>query len=135
MNDTLNDGDRILINEFSDIERYDVIVFEAKEDYYCIKRVYGLPGETVQILDDGTILINGEAIEDKYATEVLEDPGIAAQEITLSDNEYFVLGDNRNNSLDSRSELIGLVDEDSILGIASLRFYPFNSFGLVKNIE
>ncbi len=135
MYDSLNDNDKIVVSIQSHIDRYDVVVFEAKEDVYFIKRVYGLPGETVRIDNDSNIYINGEIIKDPYRTEESFEPGIAENEITLGDDEYFVLGDNRNESADSRVEEIGLVKKKSIEGEAWFRLLPLSKAGLVKRIE
>lgn len=136
MNDTLEDGDRMLVNKFSyrffGLDRFDIVVFdyeyEADTDY--IKRVIGLPGETVRIDKEGNIYINDELLEENYGKEVIEDPGMAVDGITLGKNEYFVLGDNRNNSSDSRDADVGPVRKDQIFGHAWLRLKP--NFGLVR---
>ena len=136
MNDTLQDMDRVLINKFTyrfkGPERFDVVVFkyayDTDTDY--IKRVIGLPGETVRIDQDGAILINGKHLEENYGKEVIEDPGIAGEEIVLDEDEYFVLGDNRNNSSDSRDPDVGAVSKSQIRGHAWLRISPH--FGLIE---
>ncbi|MCR5580135.1 MAG: signal peptidase I [Pseudobutyrivibrio sp.] len=141
MEDTLSDGDNLIVDKISyrihDPERFDVVVFPYKyeEDTYYIKRIIGLPGENVRIDSAGVIYINGEAIEDKYGTEEILNAGLASTEILLGPGEYFVLGDNRNNSTDSRFEQVGNVMGDDIVGKAWLRVYPFGEFGLVDNIE
>lgn len=136
MNDTLQDNDRLLINKFTyriqDLDRFDIVVFayeyEADTDY--IKRVIGLPGETVRIDWDGQIWINGELLDENYGTEVMASPGIAEEKITLGEDEYFVLGDNRNNSSDSRDPDVGVVSKKQIKGNAWLRIMP--NFGFIK---
>lgn len=136
MNDTLQDQDRLLMNKFTyrvrDLDRFDIVVFkyayDTDTDY--IKRVIGLPGETVRIDQEGQIFINDELLEEDYGKEVIEDPGIAEEGITLDDDEYFVLGDNRNNSSDSRSPDVGAVSKKQIKGNAWLRIRP--NFGLIK---
>ncbi len=129
MNDTLTDGDSLWINKFTYLfdepERYDIVVFPARDDddKYYIKRVIGLPGETVWIGEDGLVYINGEPLEDDtYGKELIDETrrGIAATEITVPDNCYFVLGDNRNNSRDSR--VIGCISDGDIIGKAVFRF-------------
>lgn len=129
MNDTLTDGDSLWINKFTYLfdepERYDIVVFPAKDDddKYYIKRIIGLPGETVWIGDDGLVYINGEPLEDDtYGKELIDETrrGIAATEITVPENCYFVLGDNRNNSRDSR--VIGCISDGDIIGKAVFRF-------------
>lgn len=124
MEPTLYNGQEILINRFvynlSSPKRGDVIVFlpnNNQNTHYYVKRVVGLPGETVQI-KSGRVYIDGVLYEDKF--DKIADPGIAENEIKLGTDEYFVLGDNRNNSEDSRSGNVGLVTKDTIIGKAWL---------------
>ncbi|MCD8076111.1 MAG: signal peptidase I [Lachnospiraceae bacterium] len=132
----LSDGDQLIVDmisyRFTDPKRFDIVVFpfQYQEDTYYIKRIIGLPGETVQIVD-GVIYINGEILEDSYGNEMIRNPGLASAEITLGDQEYFVLGDNRNNSTDSREPSVGNITRDQIIGKAVLRIWPFSSFGLL----
>ena len=130
MESTLYNQDNLIVEKlsyhFGDPERFDVIVFpfqHAKRTYY-IKRIIGLPGETVQIDGDGTIYINGEVLEENYGKEVINNPGLASEPIHLASNEYFVLGDNRNDSADSRDPSVGNVYRKDIIGRAWLRFWP-----------
>lgn len=138
MENTLDDGDQLIVDKltyrFHDPERFDIIVFpfRYKDNTYYIKRIIGLPGETVQIAD-GEIYINGEALEESYGREVMQDAGLAAEPITLGDDEYFVLGDNRNYSSDSRDPSVALIHRKEIIGRAWLRIWPLNSFGILKH--
>lgn len=138
MENTLDDGDQLIVDKityrFQDPERFDIIVFpfHYKENTYYIKRIIGLPGETVQIAD-GTIYIDGEVLEESYGREVMQDPGIASEPITLGEDEYFVLGDNRNQSSDSRDPSVGLIHRNEIIGRAWLRIWPLDSFGILKH--
>ena len=101
METTLSDRDNLIVDKisyrFRDPERFEIIVFpfQYEEHTYYIKRIIGLPGETVQVID-GYVYINGEMLDENYGLEVMDDPGIAAEPITLGEDEYFVLGDNRN---------------------------------------
>ena len=122
METTLSDGDNLIVDKisyrFRDPKRYDIIVFpyQYEENVYYIKRIIGLPGETVQV-KDGYVYINGEKLEsDIYGKEVMQSAGIAAEPITLGDDEYFVLGDNVNNSEDSRYGSIGNVTRKEMVG-------------------
>ena len=130
METTLYNEDNLIVQKwtyhFSDPERFEIVVFPFKhaERTYYIKRVIGLPGETVQIDSDGIIYIDGEVLEENYGKEVIANPGLAAEPIHLGSNEYFVLGDNRNDSADSRDPSVGNVYRDDIIGKAWLRFYP-----------
>ncbi len=138
MMNTLHDGDNLIVEKlsyrFSDPKRFDIIVFPptGKKEYY-IKRIIGLPGETVQIDENGNIYINGELLEENYGAETIQNPGRAVNPITLGEDEYFVMGDNRNNSKDSRSEEVGNVKRSQIIGRAWLRIWPLNKFGLLKH--
>lgn len=141
MEDTLFDGDNLLVDKisyrFGDPDRFDVIVFKYvhEKNTYYVKRVIGLPGETVQIDNSGNIYINGQLLEEHYGFEQMESPGIASNPITLGENEYFVLGDNRNNSSDSRSSQVGPIDKSIIVGRAWIRMWPLHSAGKVDSIK
>ena len=108
----LHNGENIMVDKlsyrFHDPERFDIIVFRYlyKKNTFYIKRVIGLPGETVQIAD-GVIYINGEPLEEDYGLEEITNPGRALEPITLGEDEYFVLGDNRIQSYDSRQADVG----------------------------
>ncbi len=135
MQDTLYTGDNLWVDrvsyKFSDPKRFDVVVFPVADGSYYIKRVIGLPGEKVQILPDGTILINDKALDEHYGKETIWDPGIAAQPFYLGKDEYFVLGDNRNDSHDSRASDIGNISKDDIFGKAVFRLSPIEKFGKI----
>ncbi len=132
MNPTLADQDKIIVNKFayrfSKPERFDVIVFKQsgrEHNYYNIKRIIGLPGETIYIAD-GNVYVNGDLLKEPMIIEAIINSGLAAEEITLDKNEYFVLGDNRNNSEDSRFANIGNILSDEIIGKAWIRTNNFN---------
>lgn len=138
MNVTLEDGDNLIVDKisyrFKDPERFDIIVFpyQYKEDTYYIKRIIGLPGETVQVVD-GMVYIDGELLDESYGKEVMNYAGVAIDPIELDEDEYFVLGDNRNNSSDSRDPSVGNIQKDQIIGKAFLRIWPLNKFGILKH--
>jgi len=140
MEATLFEGDNLIIDKisyrFTEPERFDIIVFpyQYTGDNY-IKRIIGLPGETVSIDGDGIIYINGEELEESYGKEVIYNPGVARDELVLGDEEYFVLGDNRNNSSDSREPSIGNIQKDSIIGKAFIRIWPLIEFGILSHQE
>ena len=142
MENTLSNGDNLIIDKisfrFRDPERFEVVVFPHVEGdgstSYYIKRIIGLPGERVRIDEDGVIYINGEVLVENYGREVIQPDriGRAADEITLGDDEYFVLGDNRNNSEDSRYSAVGNLSRDQLIGRAWVRIYPFDEMGKVR---
>ena len=138
MNPVLNDKDVLLLNKcvyrFSNPKRYDIIAFKLKEDpdaYYNIKRIVGLPGETVQIRN-GRIFINGEALTDLPFDSLIMTEGLALDKLTLGNEEYFVLGDNCNNSEDSRYVNVGNVLEKEISGKIVYRISPRNEWGKIE---
>lgn len=139
MEPTLSHGDNLIVDKityrFKDPERFDIIVFPYRyeENTFYIKRIIGLPGETVQVIG-GYVYINGQLLEsDIYGAEVMDSPGIAAEPITLGENEYFVLGDNRNHSADSREASVGVLKRDELLGRAWVRIFPFDKIGVIKH--
>lgn len=158
MESTLQDNDNLICDKisyrFKDPERFDIVVIHPYEeesngwfgDFVLwakrlvflapardrwIKRIIGLPGEEVRIDTQGNIYINGEILEESYGKEVIQDPGMAIEPIQLGDDEYWVMGDNRNHSSDSR--VIGPVPRDRIVGRAFVRIFPFNKIGFIKH--
>ncbi len=144
MESTLKDQDNILINKFayvfSEPKRFDVIVFKQSDkehSYLNIKRVIGLPGETIRIVD-GKVYIDGSVLREPVKTEAITNAGLAEEEIKLDENEFFVLGDNRNNSEDSRFANIGNIVTGDIIGKAWIRengFAFINKLNTVKEEE
>ena len=139
MSPTLNVGDQILINKMSyhihKPRREDVIVVKehgSEHSYYAVVRVIGLPGETVRI-DQGSVYIDGKKLKEKLDFPAIENAGLASEEIVLDDDEYFVLGDNRNQCEDSRNASVGNIRKGDILGKAWIRKKP--SFTFVKMID
>lgn len=135
---TLKDRDRIIVSRTTSIDRFDIIVFDSPtsdEDY--IKRVIGIPGDKLEFKND-VLYINGELYEENYVknieglTKVTGD--LSLEKLTgyseVPENRYFVLGDNRGNSKDSR--YFGFITEESIAGEALFRFYPFDQLGKVN---
>ena len=138
MEPTIAVGDRFFINrvvyKFSSPKRGDLIVFRtnASDDAALhIRRVIGLPGETIQI-SGGRILIDGEAYKEGKDFPMISNPGLASSSITLESGEYYVLGDNRNNSEDSRYADIGMVKKRYIAGKIWFTCAPFEKLGFTK---
>lgn len=142
MEPTLSTEDNLIVDKisyrFHDPERFDIIVFPFLPDWpenktYFIKRIIGLPGETVQIDEEGNIYINDEILKESYGKETIINPGRAIDPIKLGKDEYFVLGDNRNNSSDGRDSTVGNIKRENITGRAWLRIWPLNKIGFVKH--
>jgi signal peptidase I len=135
MENTLHDGESLLVEKvsyhFTNPERFDVVVFypdeEDRTEYY-VKRVIGLPGETIQIIGDN-IYINDELLEENYGKQEIVYSGIAALPLVLGEDEYFLMGDNRYVSFDSRYEEVGPVEKNQIAGKALVRIWPINKIG------
>lgn len=139
MEPTLAVGSKYFINRLaykaSSPKRGDIIVFRTNgsdDAALHIRRVIGLPGETVQIVN-GRILINGETYKEGKDFPTINNPGMAANAITLEAGEYFVLGDNRNNSEDSRYGDIGRVNKKYITGKLWFQIWPKKDIGLLDN--
>lgn len=137
MQNTLHDEEQLMVErlsyQFSDPKRFDIVIlmpYGDDVDEYFIKRVIGLPGETIQI-KDGEIYINGEVLEENYGKEPIIEGGIAEEPLTLGNDEYFVMGDNRNDSDDSRADYIGPISRNLIKGKAILRIWPLDRFGRI----
>ncbi len=138
MEPTLTEGDSIVIDtvtyKIRSPRRNEVIVFrqgDSEHSFYNIKRVIGLPGEKVRI-SEGVVYINGSALPEFANVETMILPGLANYEITLGEDEYFVLGDSRNNSEDSRYATIGNVKKSDIIGRAWIRT---NKFGFINSLN
>ena len=130
MDPTINNGETMVLNKLSmhmrGLRRWDIVVARA-DDTHLIKRVIALPGETVKYYD-GVLFINGEPVEDKFSLTTTYD----FTEITVGENEYFLMGDNRAVSQDSRNPIIGNVSRKDILGKTNIILFPFSRFGMVE---
>lgn len=141
MSPVLEDGNQVILSRSSYFikkpKRYDIVKFkvtksEAEHEY--IKRVVGLPKETIQI-KDGSIYIDGEQLEDVPFDDLILSPGIAAEEFTLGEDEYFMIGDNCNNSEDSRFTNVGAICEENIEGKIIARRDGYQFHKIKSNIE
>lgn len=144
---TFENGDRVVVDKIGpklmEYERFDVIVFEAKEDTNYIKRIIGVPGDSIAYEND-ELFINGERYEEPYLKDyknALIGKGTLTDnftldeklgELTVPDGYFFVLGDNRHNSIDSRDPRVGFVSKDKILGTAEVVFLPLGNFKIIK---
>lgn len=139
MEPTLSNNDQLILDKisyrFSEPQRFDIIVFpfQYAEKTFYVKRIIGLPGETVQIDLQGNIYINGQILNEDYGKETINFAGLAVEPITLGDDEYFVMGDNRNNCSDSRDPSVGNIRRSNIIGKAWVRIWPLNKFGVLKH--
>ena len=139
MEPTLQSADNLIVEKityrFRNPQRYDIIVFPYKylKKTYYIKRIIGLPGEKVYIDSEGNIYINDELLEESYGKETILNAGLASTPITLGDDEYFVMGDNRNDSQDSRDPSVANIKRDDIIGRAWVRIWPFSKFGKIQH--
>ncbi len=139
MEPALSEEDNLIVDKlsyrFHDPERFDIIVFPflQQEETFYIKRIIGLPGETVQIDEEGNIYVNDELLDEGYGKEVIADPGRAIEPVELGEDEYFVLGDNRNNSVDGREPSVGNIRRENIIGRAWLRIWPLSKFGIIRH--
>lgn len=144
---TYEDGDRVIVDKitqrFDAYERFDVIVFESRENTNYIKRIIGLPGEHIAYQDD-VLYVNGEPYDEPYLEnykQALTDGGTLTEdftlegytgELTIPEGYLFVAGDNRRKSSDSRDPRVGLIPIEKVLGKANIRFYPFDHVGIVQ---
>ena len=144
---TLEDGDKIIINKIgpklSDFDRFDIIVFKSPQGPNYVKRVIGVPGDHIEYIDD-ELFINGKKFEEPYLADYKEellDSGTLTEDFrleeylgktTVPEDSYFVLGDNRRKSNDSRYVDVGFIPKDVILGKAELVYWPFDHFDTVK---
>lgn len=135
MNTTLQNGEVMLLNKIvykrHDIKRFDIVVIK-ENNKLIIKRVIGLPGETVEYKDN-VLYINGKKTDDPYPSTETEDFKIDdIGHVKVPGDTYFVMGDNRNDSLDSRYPQVGVISKTQILGRAKIVIWPLNRFGAVK---
>ena len=145
MEATLSENDNLIVDKityrFSDPQRFDIIVFPYEPNFayyvdtepvYYIKRIIGMPGERIRIDEQGNIYINDKILEESYGKEVIMYAGRASETIELGENEYFVMGDNCNNSEDSRFSNIGNVHESDIVGKAWIYIEKWNKFKKIR---
>lgn len=141
MSPTLRSGDTVMINKLSyrlhRIHRNDVVVVQergSEHSYFTLERVIGLPGETV-LIQDGQVYIDGTLLKEKLDFPLMENGGMALETITLDQDEYFVLGDNRNECEDSRNATVGNISRGDIVGKAWIRLNSFTFVGMIDGFD
>lgn len=141
MSPTLKGNDTILINKMSyklhGPRRNDVIVVQengSEHSYFTLNRVIGLPGETVQI-QEGQVYIDGKPFKEKLDFPLMENGGMALEPIVLEQDEYFMLGDNRNECEDSRNASVGNINRKDIVGKAWMRLNSFTFVSMINNFS
>lgn len=134
---TFSGGDRVAcVHSFSGYERGDVVIIShaTRKDESVIKRVIAVGGDTVDIdFYKGTVSVNGQVLDEPYVGTPTNLSYDMTFPVTVPEGKLFVLGDNRNDSIDSRSTDIGFINENKVLGKVVFRFYPFNKIGIIKN--
>lgn len=136
MEDTLHDGDRLILTHFNYTpQRGDVVVLNSRGlNETIIKRVIAVEGDTISIdFVNGIVTLNGEELKEDYIKEpTYFQEGRAIENLTIGKGQVFVMGDNRNHSTDSRAEIVGVIDNEDILGKAIFRLYPTSDIGKVE---
>lgn len=134
---TFSGGDRVAcVHSFSGYERGDVVIIShaTRKDESVIKRVIAVGGDTVDIdFYKGTVSVNGQVLDEPYVGTPTNLSYDMTFPVTVPEGKLFVLGDNRNDSIDSRSTDIGFINENKVLGKVVFRFYPVNKIGIIKN--
>lgn len=138
MEDTLHDKEQLIMEKisykFGEPKRFDIVIlmpYGKDIDEHYVKRVIGLPGETIEI-KEGLIYINGKLLKEDYGKEIILDGGVASEPVSLGEDEYFVMGDNRNDSCDSRDESLGPIKKELIEGKVVFRIWPLKKLGLIN---
>lgn len=144
MEPNFNHGDLLFINKLSTSigspDYGDIVICEMEDDFAyenIIKRVIGLPGDEIEILENEDdeevydLYVNGELVEEPFLGEPMMTAGNIAYPFEVPENSYFVMGDNRNASTDSRKESVGAIPKENLMGKVVFRLYPFSAFGLI----
>ena len=138
MSPTLNSGDILILNKLNyrifEVKRFDIVSVSSKQSKYLVKRVIGLPGEKVEYKNN-KLYINDQILKEEFLDETAMTNDFSLSSLgyeTIPEGMYFVVGDNRSNSDDSRDSKIGLIKEEDIIGKSTIRIWPFNKIGLPK---
>ncbi len=138
MEPTLYENDNLIVDKityrFRAPKRFEIVVFPNQDNprIFYVKRVIGLPGDTIYIPGDGNVYVNGKLLKEDYVIDGTENGGNASVPLTLGKDEYFVMGDNRQNSTDSRANTIGIIHSGEITGRAVARIWPLNDMKILK---
>lgn len=131
MEPTLHDGDVIVLMKSSRYDRGDLCGF-AYENKYLIKRIIGVPGDYIDMDEDGTVSVNGEVLDEPYLIEKALGECDVEFPLQVPDNHYFILGDHRSNSIDSRNSAIGCVSKEQIVGRIIFRVWPLHKISAIE---
>lgn len=130
MEPTLNDEEIVILLKTSNLKRGQLCCF-SYQNKYLIKRVIGVPGDKVSVFEDGTVYINGNALDEPYVLEKSLGECDIDFPVNVTDNHYFILGDHRSTSIDSRNSVVGMVSKEQVVGKIFFRVWPFDSIGKV----
>ncbi len=131
MEPTLNDEEIVLLLKTSRLKRGQLCCF-SYQNKFLIKRIIGIPGDSITIHEDGTVYVNGTPLDEPYIIDKALGECDITFPVNVTDNHYFILGDHRSTSIDSRNSVVGLVNSDQIVGKIFFRIWPFNMMGPVK---
>lgn len=131
MEPTLNDEEIVILLKTSNLKRGQLCCF-SYQNKLLIKRVIGVPGDSISIHEDGTVYLNGSALDEPYILDKSLGECDINFPVNVTDNHYFILGDHRSTSIDSRNSVVGLISDEQIVGKIFFRVWPFDSIGEVK---
>ena len=134
MEPTLNDEEIVVLIKTSNLKRGQLCCF-SYQNKLLIKRIIGVPGDTIIINEEGYVYVNGELLDEPYILDRALGECDIEFPVHVTDNHYFILGDHRSTSIDSRSSAVGLVDSDQVVGKIFFRIWPFERFGNIDYQE